>query len=843
MIGSSSSRMLALGVGLAVVGAGIVLVGSASKAVGVVAVRELRRHSTSAYDVLVRPPDAHSAIEERYGLVEPNHLSGIAGGISLQQYEMIKKIPGVEVAAPIAMLGYVTGHVSAFQLATLADPGLYVLEEETIARDGARVYEGPTFTRRTYYYHNPEGSPADLSMMAGGVFVNWSEPVSGSFDFPFLLAGIDPLEEATLIGLDKALLDGRYLSRDEPLNRRANPFQNQAEDPAVLVDLPVLVNQASYVDVTLRAILKRATSDVDDPALLDALVSGDRDYLASLPSVTLIVRETGGDDAYAILIDDLANEWGPRWVGASPLNVPAPIIYEEVDLPVEFDGVTLRVVPAAGPGYRGYLPYRAFVGPTGGTMFEAAFTLTVRGVFDIERIPRQEETTAVPLETYFPPTALLVFDEGTTQLTGPHALLPTLNPAGYIQSPPLMLTTLEAARSLRGDNTVSAIRVRVAGVEEMTSASQRKVEAVASAISQLTGLSVDIMAGSSPTRVLVEVPEIGYVEELWIQKGANLIYQEMIQTGHWVILAILLIVGGLFTMNLAWADVLARERTIGILKALGWRSQVVVREVLRRILVVGGLATVAGLVAGVGLVRVGGWGVLPAGTLAAVAGGVIVACLLGAAYPAWRAAAIPPIVGVQLAGVSFRPRESGRLLQGLWAYALQGLLRRIGETVLACLMAVLSAVLMVIMGGVIVGREGMLGGTLLGEFILIRIGPMHFVIVLAGLVLVGIAAGNSLHARVLEQSRVIGTLRALGWRRRNIVRLFVREGALIGVIGGSLGVLLGLAGYLLLNSALPAGVVLIGILALAVVVLVGALSGLYPGRSAGRVPPAEALRS
>src|SRR5512142_900064 len=47
-----------------------------------------------------------TALEQQDRLVRPNSLSGQYGGITLAQYEKIRAIPGIEVAAPIAVVGY-----------------------------------------------------------------------------------------------------------------------------------------------------------------------------------------------------------------------------------------------------------------------------------------------------------------------------------------------------------------------------------------------------------------------------------------------------------------------------------------------------------------------------------------------------------------------------------------------------------------------------------------------------------------------------------------------------------------------------------------------------------------
>ncbi|MFI9152411.1 FtsX-like permease family protein [Streptomyces sp. NPDC053367] len=65
-----------------------------------------------AYDILVRPADSRSVPEREQGLVRPNFLSGQFGGITREQSGRIRRIPGVEVAAPVAMVGYVVRNAS-----------------------------------------------------------------------------------------------------------------------------------------------------------------------------------------------------------------------------------------------------------------------------------------------------------------------------------------------------------------------------------------------------------------------------------------------------------------------------------------------------------------------------------------------------------------------------------------------------------------------------------------------------------------------------------------------------------------------------------------------------------
>ncbi|MEV4082670.1 hypothetical protein ACGFJC_52630 [Nonomuraea fuscirosea] len=61
------------------------------------------------YDILVRPKGSATAIERETGMVRANYLSGIHGGITLDQLDRIRRLDGIDVAAPIGMVGYFTG--------------------------------------------------------------------------------------------------------------------------------------------------------------------------------------------------------------------------------------------------------------------------------------------------------------------------------------------------------------------------------------------------------------------------------------------------------------------------------------------------------------------------------------------------------------------------------------------------------------------------------------------------------------------------------------------------------------------------------------------------------------
>jgi len=112
------------------------------------------------------------------------------------------------------------------------------------------------------------------------------------------------------------------------------------------------------------------------------------------------------------------------------------------------------------------------------------------------------------------------------------------------------------------------------------------------------------------------------------------------------------------------------------------------------------------------------------------------------------------------------------------------------------------------------------------------------------LIVGGIGVANAMFTSVLEQTRYIGLLKSLGARRNTILKLFLYEAAMVGLVGGLIGLALSFVGSVALSYAgLPSKITLeLVLLGLGFSVVVGILSGLLPARNAASVTPVEALR-
>jgi putative ABC transport system permease protein len=113
----------------------------------------------------------------------------------------------------------------------------------------------------------------------------------------------------------------------------------------------------------------------------------------------------------------------------------------------------------------------------------------------------------------------------------------------------------------------------------------------------------------------------------------------------------------------------------------------------------------------------------------------------------------------------------------------------------------------------------------------------------------GVGMMNTMLMTVLERTREIGVLRALGWRQRRILGLIMSESLAIGAVSAIVGI--GVAfGLIALLSQLPfygdafrpVWEAEVFIRAVGVALALGMLGGLYPAYRATRMQPVEALR-
>lgn len=109
----------------------------------------------------------------------------------------------------------------------------------------------------------------------------------------------------------------------------------------------------------------------------------------------------------------------------------------------------------------------------------------------------------------------------------------------------------------------------------------------------------------------------------------------------------------------------------------------------------------------------------------------------------------------------------------------------------------------------------------------------------------GIGIMNIMLVAVTERTREIGIRKAIGARRRDVLRQFLIEAVVLSAVGGIIGLVVGFALAKVIEgfSPIPANITVSAVfVALMFSSLVGIFFGIYPAYKAARLDPIEALR-
>lgn len=121
------------------------------------------------------------------------------------------------------------------------------------------------------------------------------------------------------------------------------------------------------------------------------------------------------------------------------------------------------------------------------------------------------------------------------------------------------------------------------------------------------------------------------------------------------------------------------------------------------------------------------------------------------------------------------------------------------------------------------------------------------------LIVGGIGIANTMIMNVIERTREIGIMKATGASHLHVMKVFLFESGVIGVVGGSIGVFFGYIISRLINITadryLGEGILTTHVnvqmvaFALSFSFIIGILSGIYPAYRAVKLDPVEALRA
>ncbi|MGE5675345.1 MAG: FtsX-like permease family protein, partial [Mycobacterium leprae] len=442
----------------------------------------------------------------------------------------------------------------------------------------------------------------------------------------------------------------------------------------------------------------------------------------------------------------------------------------------------------------------------------------VRGYFDPTRLSvALDPRTQMPLMTYRPAEATRVLDQAGRPVNPPQLLSGGLSPVSFLSAPPVLLTTMEGAVALAGDRAINAIQIKAKDAEHFTPETVARVQALAAEIERRTGLVAEVTMGSSPVGVLVQVPDRGWVEELWIHKNASVTTVQQVEFGYSSYAVLLIAVAALYTVVTALTGVNARRRELGVTIALGWPDRamrsMVMGEQLLFALLAGALAALAATLAHA------------PPTMILVVLGLAVLIYLPAIW-------LSGLVAVRTApGEALRWGDTapGRRVvggAGVVPLALSSLLGRPGRTLLTVVAIALPTALLILL--TFIGRylRGVLYTTITGQYAAMRVGPVQYAAGIVALAVAAVTAFDLIRQNAIDHRSERALLHALGWPQRWIAATMVAEGTLLGLAAGIAGELFGILLLALLYGFKVAGVAQIAAVAWLLPVLLGCLTGL-----------------
>lgn len=906
-------RMLALAMGILVASVSFTLLTSAAHTSELRVRGTVARNFRPAYDILVRPQDSFTSLEEEKGLVQANYLGGIFGGITFGQYHEIRRIPGVEVAAPIANIGYVMpftfAAVPISSYLTDDSPQLYRVGFRWLANGGASSY--PDSPKYVYYtplrpFERDQSLPGGVREVASGGhkfpvcsgFAAWQPGGLGSpfqlsagmglscysgvtpreqggFDaghlppgqvgvvtpafFPILLSAIDPLQEQRLVGVDQTLVSGRMLtSGDGPAIERKGPNAKYRV-------VPVIASTRTYVDESLEATIERLDAPVGS-ALYRRLAS-DQDahrFVTSLPGQPVGSATFPAEALYQNLLGRLEASgrrlgiWYSAYWSASPVQYGRPagnrFIPKIVHNP-PFDTFTTYYGNGWAPWENRDVQFRRLVRHDGGNRFVNSVyqvpAIRIVGRYDPRDLPGFSPLSQVPLETYYPPSVEPA-DEASRQALGDGPLLPTQNLGGYVAQPPLMLTTLKGLKAFVDPDSfqdadpsapISVIRVRVADVTGADPLSRERIKNVAQAIHDRTGLAVDITAGSSPHPQLIQLPAGKFgqpsllVREGWVEKGVAVRFLDALDRKSLALFALILVICGLFLANGTFAAVRSRRSEIGTLLCLGWGQGKIFGAVLGEVALIGLVAGIASTAIAAGLVATFSLDLPLIRTLLAVPLAVVLATIAGI-LPAWRASRSRPIDAIRPAvserGAFGRVRRIGSM-------AVSNLRRVPSRTLLGALGLVIGVAALTLLLAINRAFQGVLVGTLLGNFVSVKVRGADLATVGLVIGLGGLALADVVFLNLKERQAELVTLQTVGWEHRHTRMLVVAEGLAMGALGSLAGIVIGVGISSLIRGIPVSSIAFAAALAGGAGILVAAVASLVPLFSIERLTPPTVL--
>ncbi|MFC4558742.1 ABC transporter permease [Virgibacillus kekensis] len=835
----NKERLLLVIIGALIVSIGLsYLVGITQANKGTI-VDELQKRWKSSYHIVVRPPDTRSVTEDK-NLLEPNYLSGLSGGISLEQLQEIRNIPEVNIAAPISMMGYVHNSTT-LDKAIFTEPGVYRMTIKKVTNNGI---ENVTQKDNVYFTVGSWSAPSDASEY--GV-TRYTGEVSYGTDI--LIAGIDPEAEAALVGLDQALVNkgkSTYISNTD------NPQTFEVTEGVEATSIPVLLSNQQFVDGNITYTFERLelSEDTNLTKTMESVKeSGGRRFLEKqsgkeVEEYTYTTEETHEKIVNQIVDGSTLNEshwmmFKPSSIDYRPISSPYPerwpFTYEVKPYTIPEDSLL-----AVNQSYR---PVTSF-GKDSSEWPRLQFDF--KGIFDPGKLEiSKDPLTELPMETYFPSKAEWVLDKNEKPVNPPQQMKPLNNPYGFLTKPPLMLTTIEAAANVLGENPISAVRVKVSGINELTEESEKILQAVADQIEKDTGLITDITLGSSPQPALTHIPgvengeNIGWIQQPWIKLGSSVsIFKESKVSMSGIIASVILVaIVYVFSSNIIM--MYARKKEFAVLLSIGWRPNQLTRLLFTEAALIGLFVSmiswlILGYIYVTNDIQTSGWRLLLIGVFG------IAIYLLGAMIPGFLVRKISPYETMKTGEITHQKRYLFKTTSVI-AMSLNNLLGKWKRSILSILAIALPTGLLVFFLFITFRLQGIMYTTWLGEYVAMEVGTMHYVAMGVAIAIAILTTAEIIWQNVAERQPELAVLKAVGWQNSTVRWMVLMEGALNGLIAGVLGISLAFGMVSFMYGQLPKEELPYLVGTIIIPILTGVIGALLPASKAVKLQPYQGM--
>jgi hypothetical protein len=338
---------------------------------------------------------------------------------------------------------------------------------------------------------------------------------------------------------------------------------------------------------------------------------------------------------------------------------------------------------------------------------------------------------------------------------------------------------------------------------------------------------------------LKEGEALGWVQQPWVRLGSSFTIFEETKMGMGGVIASVILVAILYVFTSNVIMLYARKKEFAVLLSLGWGSRQLSRLLLMEACILGGIvALIAWLILG---------SFLLAGDTATTGLRVILIgfaglaiYLLGSLVPMLMIRRIKPYEALR-SGATTRGLRLVRA-EGVLGMAFNQLVTQWKRTLLTLLAIAVPTSLFMFFLFVSVRLQGVMFTSLLGEYVALEVGTMHYVAMGVSLLIAVLTTTEVMWQNINERRSEIAILKATGWRSSNVRGLVLLEGGLVGLLAGVLGLVV--AGILVWNvyGSLPLTEVLFLTATLLVPILTGIVGAFLPAQMAVNVMPYQAMR-